>query len=285
VKRRVLSYLATFAVAYLVILLLLRLLENSFIFFPGFPGRLSGDWNPRELPKEDVWFTASDGVKLHAWWVPAEGAEFTFVCFHGNAANIALRAEAYAALRALPANVLAVEYRGYGKSEGSPSEQGIYLDAQAAHDYLTGPRGIRPERLIAYGQSLGTAVAVDLATQRPVGGLVLEAPFPSAAAVARRVYFFLPGITLALRAKFETARKLATLRVPVLVAHCRQDPVIAFSFGEQVFAAANEPKKFYPVEAYCHEEISLVAPREYAPVLREFLTMVASHAPPAVGRR
>jgi fermentation-respiration switch protein FrsA (DUF1100 family) len=271
VKKRVLNYLAAFAVAYLFIILLVRFFENSFIFFPNFPGRLLGEWDPPGLAKEDVWLQTSDGVKLHAWWVPAAGAEFTFVCFHGNAANIANRADAYAFLRVLPANVLAVEYRGYGKSEGSPSEPGIYLDAQAAHDYLTRQRGIAPQRIIAHGQSLGTAVAVDLATQRALGGLVLEAPFPSAAAVARRVYFFLPGLTLVMRVKFDTARKLAALRVPVLVAHCRQDPVIAFSFGEQVFAAANEPKRFFAADAYCHEEIGLVAPEKYAPALREFL--------------
>ncbi|HWQ03005.1 MAG TPA: alpha/beta hydrolase, partial [Candidatus Nitrosotenuis sp.] len=152
----------------------------------------------------------------------------------------------------------------------------IYLDALAAHDYLTGQRGIAPEKIIAMGQSLGTAVAADLATQRTVGGVVLEAPFPSAAAVARRVYFFLPGITMLMRSKFDTARKLDTIHVPVLVAHCKSDPVIAFSLGEEVFRAANEPKRFFPVEAYCHEEISLVAPEAYAPVLREFLKSVES---------
>jgi hypothetical protein len=275
-KRRIMSYLLTLAAIYVGLLILLRIFENSFIFFPNFPGRLSGEWNPRGLPKEDVWLQTADGVKLHAWWIPAQNAEFTFVAFHGNAANIANRADAYAFLHALPANVLAVEYRGYGKSEGSPSEKGIYLDALAAHDYLTRERGIAPAKIIAYGQSLGTAVATDLATQRPVGGLLLEAPFPSAAAVARRAYFFLPGITLALRSKFDTAKKLSSIHVPVLVAHCKSDPVIAFSFGEEVYRAANEPKKFFPVASYCHEEIGLVAPEAYAPVLREFLQLVHS---------
>ena len=263
--------LAAFGVTYLVLLLVFRVFERRLIFFPDYPGRLVGDWQPKGLPVEDVWLKTADGVKLHAWWIPGAGAAFTFLAFHGNAANIAARADVYRFLHALPANVLALEYRGYGRSEGSPGEAGLYLDAQAGYDYLTGQRGIAPGRIISYGQSLGTAVAVDLAAKRDVGGVVLEAPFPSGRAVARRVYWFVPGVEFVAQSRFDTVGKLASIRAPVFIAHCAHDPVLAFALGEKVYARAREPKTFWRVEGECHEEASLVAPGEYGERLRRFL--------------
>ncbi len=266
--------IVVFGATYLVILLLLRIFEQRLIFFPEYPGRLSGNWQPAGLSVEDVWLQTSDGVKLHAWWIPSNSAEFAFVAFHGNAANIAARAEVYRFLHALPVHVLAVEYRGYGRSKGSPSEVGLYLDAQAAYDYLTRQRGIAPQRIISYGQSLGTAVAVDLAAKREVGGVVLEAPFPSTRAVVRRVYWFLPGVEFVARSRFDTASKLARIHAPILIVHCAHDPVLAFSLGEKVFAGAREPKFLWRVERECHEETSLVAPKEYRAQLLAFLNRV-----------
>ncbi len=274
--KSVLGLVAILAVAYLVVVLLFRLFEHQFIYFPNYPGRLSGDWQPRGLPVQDVWLRTADGVKLHAWWIMREGAEFTFLVFHGNAANIANRADIYRFLRALPANVLAVEYRGYGRSEGAPSEAGLYRDAEAAYNYLVGERGIAPNRLIAFGASLGTAVAVDLAARHQVGGVVLEAPFSSSKVVARRVYPFLPGLGSVVDSKFDTAAKLARIHVPILVIHCARDPVLPFALGQQVYRLAREPKFFLRVEGHCHEEASLVAPAEYRAQLVAFLNRLKS---------
>ena len=258
-----LSYVAVVLVAYLIVLLIFRAFEKQLIFFPHYPGRLTGDWKPAGLPGEEVWLRTADGVKLHAWWIGAERAEFTFVAFHGNAGNITHRADVYRFLRELPANVLAVEYRGYGRSEGSPSEAGLYRDAEAAYDYLVRQRGMAASRIISFGQSLGSAIAVDLAASHPVAGVVLEAPFPSARRVAQRVYPFLPGLGWVARSKFNTAAKLSRIRAPVLVVHCTRDPVIAFLLGEEVYRLAGEPKSLLRIEASCHEEASLVAPAEY----------------------
>lgn len=274
--KSVLGLVAILAVAYLVVVLLFRLFEHQFIYFPNYPGRLSGDWQPRGLPVQDVWLRTADGVRLHAWWIMGAGAEFTFLAFHGNAANIANRADIYRFLRALPANVLAVEYRGYGRSEGKPDEGGLYRDAQAAYDYLVTDRGIAPNRLIAFGGSLGSAVAVDLAAKREVGGVVLEAPFASGKAVARRVYPFLPGLGSVVRSKFDMAAKLAKVRAPILVVHCTRDPVLPFALGEEVYQLAPEPKSFLRVEGHCHEEASLVAPAEYRAQLLAFLSQLKS---------
>jgi len=266
--------LLALGLAYLGVLLLFRVFGNRLIFFPYYPGRLAGDWHPKGLPVNDVWLQTADGVRLHAWWIPAGDAQFTFVAFHGNAGNIAFRADVYRFLHALPSNVLAVEYRGYGRSEGLPSEAGLYRDAQAAYDYVIRQRGIGPGRVISYGQSLGTAVAVDLATKREVGGVVLEAPFPSAGAVARRVYWFVPGLEFAAWSKFDTARKLASMRAPLLIVHCARDPVLAFALGQEVYARARGPKTFWRVEGECHEEASLAAPDEYRRKLLGFLGQI-----------
>lgn len=204
IATRVLNLLLTILVGYLLVLVLIRIFEARLIFFPDYPDRLEGDWHPRGLPVEDVWLTASDGVKLHAWWIPNTNAKFTFLAFHGNASNIANRALIYEFLHEAPGNVLAVEYRGYGRSEGRPSEAGIYRDADAGYEYLVKAKGTDPRTIVSFGQSLGTAVATHLAAHRPVAGLVLEAPFPSASRVARQVYWFLPGVGLAVYGQFST---------------------------------------------------------------------------------
>jgi fermentation-respiration switch protein FrsA (DUF1100 family) len=187
-------FLLKIVVTYVLLLALVRLLEHRLIFFPNYPARLEGDWHPRMLAPQDVWLTAADVTKLHAWWIPSPNAKFTFLAFHGNASNIANRAPAYEFLHDTPANVLALEYRRYGHSEGKPSEAGFYLDAEAAYQYLVNTKHVDPKSILSFGQSLGTAVATDLAARHVVGGLILEAPFPSASRVARKTFWFLPGV-------------------------------------------------------------------------------------------
>src|SRR5258708_19249453 len=177
---RLLSLFFSILVAYLLVLVLVRIFEPRLIFFPNYPDRLDGDWHPQALPVQDVWLTASDGVKLHAWWIPQDNAKFTFLALHGNASNIANRAPTYEFLRSTPANVFALEYRGYGHSEGKPSESGIYLDAEAAYQYLVSDQKIDPKTVISFGQSLGTAVAPNVASSRPGVPAILSPPLPSA---------------------------------------------------------------------------------------------------------
>jgi fermentation-respiration switch protein FrsA (DUF1100 family) len=258
-------------VAYLLVLVLVRIFEPRLIFFPKSPDRLDGDWHPRALPVQDVWLTASDGVKLHAWWIPHDNAKFTFLAFHGNASNIANRALIYEFLRSTPANVLALEYRGYGHSEGKPDEAGVYRDAEAAYDYLVNTQRIERKAIISFGQSLGSAVATHLATHRQVAGVVLEAPFPSASRVARKVFWFLPGLSLLAHGQFDTQAWLKEIHAPVLIVHCAQDPVIPFQFGQEVYDAALPPKNFLQINGYCHEESSLIGPTQYRTALQEFL--------------
>ncbi len=208
---------------------------------------------------------------LHAWWIPHDNAKFTFLAFHGNASNIANRAPTYEFLRSTPANVLALEYRGYGHSEGKPGEAGVYRDAEAAYEYLVNIKGIDRKAVISFGQSLGTAVATHLAARRQVAGVVLEAPFPSASRVARKVFWFLPGVSLLAHGQFDTQAWLKEIHAPILIVHCDQDPVIPFRFGQEVYDAALPPKNFLRINGYCHEESSFIAPTQYRTVLQEFL--------------
>jgi fermentation-respiration switch protein FrsA (DUF1100 family) len=275
VPNRLMNLFLTLLIAYAIVLILLRVFESHFLFFPNSPGRLEGDWHPRTLPVQDVQLTAADGTKLHAWWIPNPNATFTFLAFHGNASNVPNRIPIYDFLHNLPANVLALEYRGYGRSEGSPSESGIYQDADAAYQYLTTAQNIAPATIISYGQSLGTAVAANLASRKPVAAVILEAPFPSASAVARRALWFFPGIQLLVRSQLDTAARLKQITAPVLIVHCTQDPVIPFDLGQATYAAANPPKQFLTIQSYCHEEASIIAPDRYRPALQAFLSTLA----------
>ena len=265
-------------ITYLAILIFARIFESHLLFFPNLPGRLDGEWRPAGLPVEDVWLRASDGVKLHGWWIPTQGARFTFLAFHGNAGNIAMRADVYRFLSQTPANVLAVEYRGYGRSDGRPSEARLYSDANSVYKYLTEVRKVEAKTVISFGQSLGSAVAAHLAANSGVGGVVLEAPFPSLAAVARRVFWFLPGVQLMVARQFRTHEQLRRIKVPVLVVHCLRDPVIPPDLEEQVYDAAEAPKYILRVNEQCHEEACLIAPTEYRASLQTFLAAVTSAA-------
>jgi uncharacterized protein len=270
--KRMLRFLVYIAIAYLLVLVLVRLFESRLIFFPDYPGRLSGDWNPRGLALQEVWITTADNVRLHAWWIPNENAKVTFLAFHGNAGNIADRAPVYEFLASTPANVLALEYRGYGHSGGTPSEAGIYRDADAAYNYLVNDRHIDPNRIVSFGQSLGTAVATNVAAEHQVAGLILEAPFPSAARLATKVFRFLPGIQLLVYNQFQTRVKLQKITVPLLIVHCEEDPVIPFELGQEVFSASHSPKAFLKINGQCHEEASVIAPEKYRTAIGRFLS-------------
>jgi uncharacterized protein len=270
--KRAVSLLIYILIGYGLVLLLVRVFESRLVFFPNYPDRLGGHWRPRGLPVEDIWLTSSEGIKLHAWWIPKEKARWTFLAFHGNAGNIADRTSIYEFLRDTPANVFALEYRGYGHSEGRPSERGLYRDADAALEYLRNAKNKDPKTILAFGQSLGTAVAAYLAARNELGGLILEAPFPSASRVARKIYWFLPGVSYLVRGQFNTREKLKSVRAPVLIIQCTQDPVMPPELGQEVYEAAHPPKDLLRINGYCHEEASLIAPAQYRAALNKLLS-------------
>jgi fermentation-respiration switch protein FrsA (DUF1100 family) len=259
-------------------LLVLLALENRLIFAPT---RAAEDWEPPppDLDIQDVELTSADGTRLHAWWMtprdwrPAQGA--VLYC-HGNAGNLSYRGEQLRLWRDLiRLAVLIFDYPGYGRSEGKPSEAGCYAAAAAAHDWLVNVKATAGERIILYGGSLGGAVAVNLAARRPHRALVLVSAFSSLADMARLRFPWLPARWL-LRTRFENVGTIRTCRRPVFIAHGTADRLVPFAQGERLFAAANEPKEFYPMPGHDHNH---TPPPEFYEQLRQFLKR--TETPPA----
>ena len=248
------------------------LIERYFIYFP--QKKLGADPSHFGLAFEDVSFTAADGKALHGWFVPGRN-EVTWLWFHGNAGNISDRLGNLKLLHdELGVSVLLFDYRGYGRSEGRPTEKGTYRDADAALAYLRSRGDVSPDRIIYFGRSLGSAVAVELATRHPPYGLILESPFLSVRHMARLSYRFLPTWPL-LVARYDSQAKIAKVEAPVLVLHGDQDDTVPIEAGRKLFDAAREPKQFYTVQGAGHNDGYIVGGDSYFTALRAFVQQLA----------
>jgi fermentation-respiration switch protein FrsA (DUF1100 family) len=220
----------------------LRFLEWKMIYFPRAEVEATPDL--LGLKFEDITFIAEDGVKLNGWWVPHAQARGTLLHCHGNAGNLGHRVELAARLHQLGVNVFLFDYRGYGKSCGRPSERGLARDARAAYEFVRAQYGDaeRPPILL-HGQSLGGAVAAQLALEKKVRGLILESAFTSVPDMARQLY---PGLPLhrLIMTRFDTLAHVTQLTIPKLIAHSPDDEVVPFEMGRRLFAAAAPPKQF-----------------------------------------
>ena len=229
------------------------------------------DWaRLSRLPLEEVWFQAQDGPRLFGWYVPATGLPAVLLWCHGNAGNIIHRLENLAALHRMGLSVLLFDYRGYGRSEGMPSEPGLYQDALAAYEVLITTKQVPPERVVLFGRSLGAAVAGTLASQRPAAGLILESSFPSVAALARFHYWGLPMDWL-VSAEYNLADRLRQVRRPILVIHGDRDTLVPLQLGQAVFEAARPPKDLYVVHGADHNDLVGVGGAPYFERLRRFV--------------
>jgi hypothetical protein len=238
-------------VVYLLIVLLMMFMEESLLFFPSkYP---DGIWQPPGLAFEDAWFTAADGVKLHGWFVPCENPRAVALFSHGNGGNLSHREDYYRALHRLGVAVLAFDYRGYGRSEGSPSEAGIMADARAARTWLAKRAGIAENEIVLMGESLGGAVAVQLASEAPARALNLESTFSSAPDVAAFHYPWLP-IKQLMRTRLDSASLIGKYHGPLLQVHGDADTIVPFALGQKLFAAANEPKQFVVIPGGDHND-------------------------------
>lgn len=232
------------------------------------------DLRPDELgiEAEDVWLDAEDGVRLHAFHLRAPAtASRAILLLHGNAGNASHRLPLAAAYAGLGADVLLLDYRGYGLSAGRPSEQGVYADARAALAAL-GARGFAERRVVLIGQSLGGAIAVDLAQERRLAGVVLESTFSSLADVARGA---VGPVALLLRGRFDSAAKIARLRAPLLQLHGDRDEIVPFELGRALFRAAPEPKAFETLRGAGHNDTAQVGGAGYFARIGRFLDEVA----------
>ena len=193
------------------------------------------------LPQaEEVALTSSDGEKLIAWYVAPRGDKPLVLYFQGNGGALDLRVARLRALTADGTGLLALCYRGYGGSTGKPSEAGLIRDAHAAYEFAAARTPA--QRIVPWGELLGTGVAVALAAERPVGGVILDAPFTSAADVGAAAYPFLP-VRWLIRDTFRSERRIARVQAPILILHGERDTVVPIRFGERLFALANEPKR------------------------------------------
>lgn len=243
-------------------------LDRFFVYHPA--PWIDRDWaRVSGLPLEEVWFQAEDGTRLFGWYVENRATPVVLLWCHGNAGNIIHRLENLVELYRLGFSVLLFDYRGYGRSQGRPTEAGLYQDALAAYDYLESVRQVAPERMLLFGRSLGGAVAGQVASRKPAAGLILESAFPSVASVARAHYFGLP-VDWLLGAEFNLVGRLAALSMPVLVIHGGRDDIVPLELGRQVFDAARAPKDFYLVPGADHNDLYVVGGRAYFQRLRQF---------------
>jgi len=249
-------------------------LANRAVYYPlKYP---QGWWQAqKELGAEDVWLHTRDGVKLHAWWIPVKDAGLATLYLHGNAGNLTFRVAHIREITAAGSSLLLIDYRGYGRSEGRPSEKGLYEDAEASYQHLL-KAGWRPEQIVAHGESLGTAVAVDLAARHRVGGVVLEAPFTSARQVAAGILPLLGPLVIR---GFDSRAKIGRLQAPLLIVHGDRDEIIPYDLGRALFAAAPEPKQFWTVHGSGHNDIVDTAGPAYRERLAGFYKLVRQRLP------
>ncbi len=193
-----------------------------------------------------------DGVTVLAWYGKARPGQPTLLYFHGNGANLAARSERIAAYRADGRGILIMSYRGYGGSTGMPSEKANVADAIAAYDHLVG-RGVAAGDILLYGESLGSGVAVQVAIARPVGGVILDAPFTSLADVGAEVYPYLP-VHLAIADRYDSLARITRIKAPLLIVHGERDQVVPIRMGRKLFEAANEPKTFAAIKGGGHSD-------------------------------
>jgi uncharacterized protein len=244
----IVQLLAVLALAYLAFLLALRLSESRLLYAPGVSRTLAPPPEALGLAPERVLIRAGDGITLVAWVIRAPGADrgarWLLIC-HGNAGNLsdAGRPAHYAGLRALGLNLLAFDYRGYGESGGIPSEWGFYGDAEAAYRYLRDTLAVPPDRIVLFGHSLGSAVAVELATRVDAAGIVLDGALMSVTARAQEVYPYVPVRWLA-RSRYASIEKIGRVQVPKLFLHAREDDVVPIAHGRRLYEAAPPPKIF-----------------------------------------
>jgi uncharacterized protein len=236
---------------YLALLVLLRLNESRLIYFPGPTRTLLPPPSDLSLPVQRTTFQTEDGVTLASWVIPADSTStgFWLLICHGNAGNLSEfgRPAHYAGLRQLGLNLLAFDYRGYGESEGAPSEAGLYRDAMAAYRYLRESGGVPPDRIIVFGHSLGSAVAIDLVSRVPAGGLIVEGALTSVIERGQELYPFIPVRWIAV-SRFPSFEKIARVTVPKLFLHATGDEVIPLRHGRRLYEAAPPPKTFVELE-------------------------------------
>ncbi|MZG53360.1 MAG: alpha/beta hydrolase [Nitrospinae bacterium] len=263
--------LGVMAVLMVLYAVLLVSCEKKIIFHPSkFP---EGYWDPASMGLEvqDINFQSKDGKKLHGWFVGSPQARATLLWFHGNAGNLSHRLDNIQRLLPLNLNIFIFDYRGYGKSEGEPDEEGIYLDSLAAYNRILEIEGVSVDSLFLFGRSLGGICAVETALHKPARGLILESVFTSASDMSRKISPLIP-LGWAIRSKLDAVNKVPDITLPKLFLHGNRDEIVPFDLGKKLYDAAADPKFFYTIEGAGHNDTYIMGGRDYYKALDEFIT-------------
>lgn len=265
--KKMTGFILSLIVIWLCLNVFMYVLQPRLLFFPD--KHLVA--TPREwgMPYQDVWLTTADDVRIHAWYLPVAHARQVLLFFHGNAGNISHRGETLKLFHELGLSTLIIDYRGYGQSQGTVSEQGLYQDAQAAWQYLINEHQYQPQDIVIFGRSLGGAVATQLASKVQSRALILESTFSSIKDMAQRVLPYISRL-IYLRYDFKSVSIINKVNSPVLVMHSPEDEMIPFVQGEKVYAAAQQQKQFYRLRGG-HNETYLVSMPGYQQNLARFL--------------
>ena len=257
------------AIAYGAVLVLVFVFQSHLVFYPGMGREVTLSPQSYGLRYETVELRTADGETLQAWWVPAENARGVVLFFHGNAGNISHRLDYLLMFNRLRYTTFILDYRGYGKSTGSPSEEGTYRDAEAAWEYLRHARLAQPQDVVIAGESLGGAVGTWLAAKVQPRAVLLFSTFTSVNDLGAQVYWFLP-VRLLSRIGYDNLENLKRIQAPVFIAHSRDDDVVPYSHGRKLFEAAREPKAFLEMRGG-HNDGFIFVRQEWVAQLGAFL--------------
>lgn len=260
---RVLLWVVFFIIIFVIGI---RYIEKRSIYFPmkgifTSPGTVG-------LSYEEIYFETSDSKRLNGWFIPNDKAKFTVIFCHGNAGNISHRIEKILLLHRLGLNIFIFDYRGYGKSQGSPCELGLYKDAIAAYGYLTKEREVSEDNIILYGESIGGVVAIELAHKTKARALITEETFTSIKDMTKIAYPFLPHFIFSSR--FNGISKIREVKCPKLFIHSIDDEIVPFYLGEKLFNAAKSPKKFLRIRG-SHNTAFLDSEEQFTEGIKSFL--------------
>lgn len=244
----------------------IKYLENKGIYYPGkeiefYPSVIG-------LSFEDVYITTEDGLKINGWFIPHPNAKYTLLFCHGNAGNIGDRIDKLQLLSQIGLNIFIIDYRGYGKSQARPSEHGFYLDAKAAYDYLLNNRKLKPEQIILYGESLGTAIVIDLASKRKVKAVIIEGAFSCGRDMAAKHYPFLPQFLFS--NSFDSLTKIKNIDAPKLFIHSKMDEIVPFKLANKLYNITEEPKEFVEIIG-SHNTAFLDSQESYITAIASFI--------------
>ena len=276
-----LSIAVVLFIAYWGLGLILYFMQPAFLYRPV----REVTYTPDELGLdfENVVFACDDGCQLNGWYVPAKNSELTVLFCHGNGGNMMHRLDSINILYSLGLNCFIFDYRGYGNSQGKPSEEGTYQDVTAAYKWLTEKKKVSPTDVIIFGRSLGASIAAQLASKVEAGSLIIESSFTSYADIGKKFYPYMPVRWFA-RFSYKTIDYVKDVHYPVMVIHSRNDEVVPFEFGLELYEAANEPKEFVEIFG-SHNDGFLVSGESYEKAWMKWIEFVKEYKGKSAGKR